>query len=141
MQETIVIGHLGRDAELKESNGKKVLSFSVCHSDKYTNGQGVPVDTSVWFDCSLWEKVNVGPYLKKGTMVCVRGDVSPRAWIDEKSGELRTGLNLRVYRMELLSSGKKPEGESQAQNQQQHQSESGGGATGGGGGSSDDLPF
>ena len=30
-----IIGNIGNDAEIKEFNGKKYISFSVAHTDRY----------------------------------------------------------------------------------------------------------
>ena len=67
-----VIGHIGKDATVNEYNGKKVINFSVAHSEKYKDASGNVVNKSVWVDCAYWvESTAVAQYLKKGTQVYV----------------------------------------------------------------------
>lgn len=115
MQKTMVIGHLGRDAEVKTVNGKEVINFSVCHSKSYVRKDtGQKVDEQVWFDCALWERSAVSPFLKKGIQVYVEGEVGSRPYAD-KDGELRSSLTLRVEKLELLSSSRKENDQKQQQ--------------------------
>ena len=37
-----IIGNLGKDCNVREVNGKKVINFSVAHTDKYKDPQGKP---------------------------------------------------------------------------------------------------
>ena len=32
-----IIGHLGQDSQVNDVNGKKVINFSVAHSEKFKN--------------------------------------------------------------------------------------------------------
>lgn len=97
MLKTQVIGNLGKDAEVKEVNGKKVIEFSVCHSYKKQGGESV----SVWVNCSKWgDTTTIAPYLKKGTKVWCDGTPSVDAWI--KDGEAKSSLRLSVSQIELL---------------------------------------
>jgi len=97
-----VIGNLGKDAELKIVNGKKVLNFSIAHSTKFKNKDSVPVERTIWVECGLWDNENLAPFLKKGKKVFVEGEPDVRAYVDN-NGELRSSLRLNVFRLELLS--------------------------------------
>ena len=67
-----LIGRLGRDAEVKEYNGKKVIHFSVA----VDTGYGDKKQTQ-WVHVSKWgENTKVADYLKKGTQVYVSGEPS-----------------------------------------------------------------
>lgn len=92
MNNATFIGNLGKDAELKElEGGKKVINFSIAVPD----GK----DKTLWVDCAKWsEKTAVLPYLLKGTMVGVAGQVGIRKW------EGGATLTLRVLELRLLGS-------------------------------------
>ena len=61
-----VIGHLGKDGVVNNVNGKNVINFTVAHSEKYRDAQGVQKDKTLWVDCAYWtEKTAIAPYLKK----------------------------------------------------------------------------
>jgi len=101
MATLIVTGRLGRDAELKDFNGKKCLKFSV----PYDVGFGANKAT-VWVSASMWgdRAEKLSQYLKKGTMVEVVGTPSVRAY--DKDGP-KASLDLNVSELKLHGGGDK----------------------------------
>jgi single-strand DNA-binding protein len=51
-----VIGHLGKDAIVNNVNGKTVINFSVCHTEKFKDTQGNLKEKTVWCECAQWNK-------------------------------------------------------------------------------------
>ncbi len=103
-----VIGNLGKDAVVNNVNGKSVINFTVAHTEKYKDAQGVQKDKTTWVDCAYWtDRTAVAPYLKKGTQVYTEGtpDVRTYTTSDGKNG---ASLTLRVSSVQLL--GGKQEG-------------------------------
>lgn len=97
----IIVGNLGRDAELQTPSGtSSFLKFSVAD----TNYRKV----TTWFECTLWGKraEKLAEYLKKGTKVMVRGEISLNKY-STRDGQERTSLDVNVDNVELL--GGKPE--------------------------------
>ena len=73
MEQLLISGTIGRDAELRQAGDTSVAGFSVVvDKGKDQNGQKRP---GVWYDCSLWDKrgVALAPYLTKGTKVTIVG--------------------------------------------------------------------
>jgi single-strand DNA-binding protein len=69
-----IIGHLGKDASVNEVNGKKVINFSVAHTESYKDRDGVEVKKTTWVECSRWsDSVAVAGYMKKGSMIFAEG--------------------------------------------------------------------
>lgn len=102
-----IIGHLGQDASVNNVNGKNVINFSVAHSEKFKNKEGVEVNKSVWVSCAYWtEKTNVALYLKKGTQVYVEGTPEAKTYRNQNTNEVMPQLSLRVNSIQLLSSTK-----------------------------------
>ena len=67
----IVVGHLGRDAELQQRDGSSsALKFSVAD----TNYKKV----TTWYECTMWGKraEKLATHLNKGTKVMIRGEIS-----------------------------------------------------------------
>ena len=99
-------GNLGRDAETRHmANGDAVVSFSVGVKSGYGDKA-----TTTWANCAMFGKrgESVAPYLTKGQLVGVIGEVSLREWSD-KDGQKRVSLEVRVNDMTLLGSkGDKP---------------------------------
>lgn len=94
------VGYVGSDAELKEFNGKRFISFNVATSDRYKDAQGNTVTRTAWVSCLRPGESNVINYLRKGVQVYVRGDLSAKPY-NGKNG-LEAGLNCRVSELELL---------------------------------------
>lgn len=109
MMKLQVIGHLGKDAIVNTVNGKSVMNFTVAHSEKFKNAQGVQQDKTIWIDCSYWnDRTALAPYLKKGTQVYVEGQPEVRSY-QKNDGTTGVSLSLRVQNVQLL--GSKPEGQ------------------------------
>ena len=97
-----VIGNIGNDAIVSDTNGRKVVNFSVAHSESYKDANGVKVDKTTWVSCSYFaESTAIAPYLKKGTLVYVSGTPFARCYQD-KNGTWVAQQNLRVVSIKLL---------------------------------------
>jgi single-strand DNA-binding protein len=97
-QKTIVVGHLGRDPEMRYTpTGVPVTSFSVATTRKWTNANGEPQEKTTWFRVTCWRKLaeSAAQYLKKGQAVLVEGDIDTSAWTD-KEGNPRASLELNA---------------------------------------------
>ncbi len=102
MIKLLVIGNLGKDAVLNNVNGKNVINFTVAHTERYKDAQGVQKDRTVWVDCSYWtDRTGVAPYLKKGTQVYVEGNPDVRTYTTQ-DGRNGATLTLRVLSIQLL---------------------------------------
>jgi single-strand DNA-binding protein len=101
-----MIGHLGKDAEVRDVNGRKVIAFNVAHTEKYRDAQGNPQSKTTWVRCSYWtDNTNVAPYLKTGTQVYVEGTPSADAYMSTTQNQPMASLDLRVNKIELLGGG------------------------------------
>lgn len=99
-----IVGHLGRDAELKYTNsGDPVVGFSMAVNQR--NGKD---ETVVWYKCSMFGKRGeaVKQYLTKGKAVMVIGGLNVREWKD-KEGAVKTSVEIRVNELVLLGDGQK----------------------------------
>ena len=96
-----VIGYIGQDARIVSTSAGSGASFSVAHSYKQKDSNGVPVDRAVWVDCSVWDRDALYPYLKKGTLVFVEGLPVPKQYQD-REGKTVAHLALTVLNLQLL---------------------------------------
>lgn len=97
-------GNLGGDADQRHTaGGDSVVSFSV----GVKSGFGDKASTT-WARCSMFGKrgESVLPYLLKGQLVGVSGEVNNREWQD-KEGQKRMSLEVRVNDLTLLGSSSK----------------------------------
>ncbi len=128
-QKTIVIGHLGKDPEMRYTpTGVPVTSFSVATSRRWSDQNGQQQEKTTWFRVTCWRKNAelAAQYLKKGSRVLVEGDIDASAYTD-REGNPRASLELTATNIRFMSS--------------REESAGGGGApVPAGGGHGDDFP-
>lgn len=76
---TQLIGHLGRDPELKTlESGKSVCNFSIATNLFYKDKDGNPVEKTTWHRIVAWDKQadNTSKLLKKGSFVALQGSLT-----------------------------------------------------------------
>jgi single-strand DNA-binding protein len=110
MQKLILIGHIGRDAQVNNVGGTNVTNFTVASSETYKDKQGNKQTKTTWFDCALWNNDKLAQYLQKGTQVFVEGQVEARGFA-KGDGTPGSSLSVRVDKIQLLG-GKSNNGES-----------------------------
>lgn len=102
MLQAILVGNLGADAQVQNSNGSEFVSFRVAHNDRWKDDNGQVHDQTYWVDCTLNGRPAVLEYLRAGTQVFVMGTLSARVYSSAKDRCMKAGLSIRVQRVELL---------------------------------------
>lgn len=95
-----LIGNLGADAQIKESNGHKFLSFNIAHTEKYVqNGQ--PISRTQWVSVAMNHYSDkLLTYLVKGAKIYVYGKLNTNIWYD-KNRVANVSLNVMADNVEL----------------------------------------
>jgi single-strand DNA-binding protein len=108
MRRITLIGNLTADAEVKDVGTKKVINFAIGTSEKFKDQQGVSVEKSYYYNCSIWRdsNVNVAKYLTKGTKVFIEGTPEVEVYKD-KEGTYKGSIKVSVANLELIGSGNK----------------------------------
>ena len=103
---TIIIGRLGQDPELKESNGTKWLRLSVAVSKTWKDSSGTKKEKTYWFPVVAYKGTAeyIANNAKKGSEVYVKGEMS----YNEKDG--KTYWNLNAQNISILSGWKNESG-------------------------------
>lgn len=113
MNNTIIIGNVVRDAELKNVNVNGTPTarcrFSVAVNETRSNGEAIVT----YFEVSLWRDraSRLAQYLKRGRQVAVTGHVRLNQYTDANH-IVRSSLQLHSAEVTLL--GKKPQEEAPA---------------------------
>ncbi len=110
-QRTVVVGHLGRDPELRYTpSGQAVCSFSVATTRRWTDRSGQDQEKTTWFRVSVWGKQaeSCHQFLKKGRLVLVEGEVDASSWMGQ-DGQPRASLELSARNVRFLG-GRESEG-------------------------------
>lgn len=106
-QHVMVMGHLGRDPEMRyTANGSAVATFSVATSRVWNNAQGEKQEETTWFNVVTWNRTAeiAAQYLQKGALVSVEGRIATRSY-DDKDGVKRYVWELVASRLVLMPQG------------------------------------
>ena len=104
MMQLEIIGHLGRDAEVKDMNGHLYTAFSVGCNEYVKDATGNRVQKTVWIQVYRYgNNPNLIQYLRKGAQVFVRGTVRMRTYTDA-NGNTQIGVNLNASELQLCGS-------------------------------------
>jgi len=98
LNKVMVIGHLGRDPEMRfTSGGRPVATFSVATARGWTNSDGEYQEETEWFHVVTWGGLAelCKKRLRKGSQVYVEGRLQTRCWEGPDSE--------RHYRTELVA--------------------------------------
>jgi single-strand DNA-binding protein len=138
VNKVILVGNLGRDAELRATpGGLEVISFSVATTERKRDRE-----TNQWTDQVEWHRVKmfrdtnksrstVHEYLKKGQKVYVEGRLQTRSW-DDKDGGKRYATDVVANNVGLMGSGKRDASGPRGGREE---------SVPGGASSNDDIPF
>lgn len=103
VNKVILIGRLGRDPELKHTQGGKAFcTFSIAVSEKWGEGE----ERTEWFDVAVFTKSAeaCAKFLGKGSAVYVEGRLQSREW--EKDGVKRRSFTVNAFDVKFLSQKK-----------------------------------
>lgn len=99
MNFTFLTGNVGVVKEVVVLDNSKVLNFTVAVNKHYKNKKGEKTTETVWYDCALWNRENIFPYIKSGSHVTIQGEVSAKAYI--KDGKAIAVLTCTVDTIEF----------------------------------------
>jgi single-strand DNA-binding protein len=105
MQKFLLIGHLGKDPEMKYTpGGTAITTFSVASTERWKNNGGELQEHTEWFNVkSFGRRAEVAAeFLKKGSRVFLEGRQRIESWDDKKSGEKKYMCFLYVDKIEFL---------------------------------------
>ena len=106
LNKAVIIGRLGKDPELKYTpNGVPISLFSLATNESYKDKEGKRVEQTDWHRIVAWRKLAeiCGQYLKKGSLVCVEGQIKTRGYSD-KAGVQRYITEIVADTVQMLGS-------------------------------------
>lgn len=107
VNKVILVGNLGRDAELKYTpGGAPVAKVSLATTEVWNDKNGQRQEKTEWHSIDIWGKQaeSLSEYLVKGKQVYVEGRLQTREWQD-KDGNKRKTTDIRADRIVLLGGG------------------------------------
>ena len=106
VNKVILVGNLGRDAELKFTpGGFPISSFSLATTDRRKDKDNNWQEKTEWHRIKLLGKQaeSLQDYLKKGKQIYVEGRLETRSW-DDKDGQKKYMTEIIADRIQLLGS-------------------------------------
>lgn len=104
MIELQAIGNIGKDAEQKIIGGKAYASFSICVTEKISDGK----DKTTWLWVMKYDSEGkLTAYLTKGKKVWVRGNPYFSAYVSKNTGEAIPDTTIWADKLVFCSSGEK----------------------------------
>ena len=107
VNKVILVGNLGRDAELRYTPGGAAVSkFSVATTEVWNDKSGQRQERTEWHNIDLWGKQaeSLSEYLVKGKQVYLEGRLQTDEYTD-KEGNKRKTTRVRCDRVVLLGGG------------------------------------
>ena len=104
VNKVILIGHLGRDPELRYSAaGMPIASLRIATDESYVDRDGNKVERTEWHTVVVFQRVaeNCANYLSKGSLVYVEGSLQTRKWQDQQ-GQDRYTTEVKALRVQFL---------------------------------------
>lgn len=99
-----LIGYLGKDVELKQSqNGLAFANISLATDESYTDRDGNRVDKTEWHRIVAYGKQAelCSNFLRKGSQAYVQGSLQTRKWTDQNGVERYT-TEIKAFRVQFL---------------------------------------
>ena len=104
LNKVMLIGHLGRDPELKYGqSGNPVCTMTVATDEGYVDKEGNKVERVEWHRIVAYQRLaeTCGQYLQKGRLVYVEGKLQTRKWQDQ-NGQDRYTTEVVAQRVQFL---------------------------------------
>ena len=106
MNKTFLMGNLGRDVEVKYTQGgTAVAKFSIADNERYKDRNGQVQERVNWFEIDTFGKQAeaCGNHLSKGSRVLVEGSLRQENW-DGKDGKKHYAVKVVAQRVHFLGS-------------------------------------
>ena len=109
VNKVIIVGNLGRDPEVRYSQGgMAICKMSVAVTEKVKDGGGEWRDQTEWFRVTTFGKTaeNAGQYLQKGRQVYVEGRLKTEKYKDKECVE-KTSTEVIANTVQFLGGGER----------------------------------
>jgi single-strand DNA-binding protein len=107
VNKVILVGNLGRDAELRYTpGGAAVATLNLATTEVWNDKNQQRQEKTEWHRIVLWGKQaeSLQEYLTKGKQIFVEGRLQTRQW-DDKDGNKRYTTEIKADRITLLGGG------------------------------------
>lgn len=106
-----LIGHLGKDPEIKEvGENRKLARYTIATNEFFKNAKGERISKATWHNVHSWGKLAeiMENYAKKGMEVAVEGKLVTNDW-EDKNGSKHHSVEIEASDVLFLSQKSKEE--------------------------------
>lgn len=106
VNKVILIGNLGKDPEVKYTQGgMPVAKFTLATNDRFKDKEGQWQDRTEWHNITAFQRLAeiVGEYLKKGGKCYIEGSLRTSSWDDKETGQKKYKTEIIANDLVLLS--------------------------------------
>ncbi|KPL83289.1 single-stranded DNA-binding protein [Thermanaerothrix daxensis] len=110
LNKVMLIGHLGRDPEMRYTpSGRPVTTFTIATTRTWNTSNGERHTETEWFNVVTWGNLAeiCKQYLSKGQQVYVEGRLQTRRWEDSE-GNKHTSVEIVANEMMILGERREP---------------------------------
>lgn len=108
INKVILVGNLGKNAEIRSFENNTKISFSLATTEVYKAKDGQNTEQTEWHEVVFW-RTGMTDFaernLKKGTKVYIEGKIRTRSW-DDKDGVKKYRTEIIGDKVEILISRK-----------------------------------
>ena len=87
MNSVKLIGNVGREINVKEFDGGKMLTFSLATDEGYVNRNKEEIKNTVWHSIVVWRELaqRCEEFLTTGKLVSIEGRLSYRTYVNKEN--------------------------------------------------------
>ena len=102
----VIAGNLTRDPESHDVGDTTVCNFGIAQNDVWYDDDDEKQEKAHFFDVECWgnQADNAMKYLEKGREVTIQGSLKYNEWEDEETGETRSRVTIRAFKIKYGSS-------------------------------------
>lgn len=103
MNSVKLIGHVGREINVKEFDGGRAVTFSLATDENYINKNKEEIKSTSWHSIIAWGPLaqRCETMLEKGKMVSVEGKLSYRQYLNKDNQTVRT-VEIVAFKIEEI---------------------------------------
>jgi len=103
MNKVILMGNLGSNPELRQTEKSSVVNFNMATTEKWKDKDGAKQEHTEWHRIVVWgaNAKHCAEYLQKGSRCLVEGKMKTRKWQDKK-GEDRYTTEVVANNVEFI---------------------------------------
>ena len=101
MNKVILIGNIGKDPESKSLGDSTVAEFTLATNKKWKSKTGEQQSKTTWHNIKCWNKTAeiAAKYLKKGSQVCIEGEIEVETWEKDGKTNYKTVITCKSLQM------------------------------------------